>query len=115
MNALKAFGLLAPGKDDAEKAVWTDALAAIEAATAGKYEVSGTPTDMPYCTPVLKEVDTCCVAATETAIEALLLRHYTLRAKVLPLSLGNLKSVIDDSSKCIGKTVAEKIVTAMAT
>jgi len=32
----------------------------------------------------------------------------------LPLSLGNLKEVINDSSKCIGKEVAEKILTAMA-
>jgi len=33
--------------------------------------------------------------------------------KTLPISLGNLKKVIDDSSACIGKTVATEIITAM--
>lgn len=70
---------------------------------------------MAYCTSVKSGVNTCCVVETETAIKALLLRHYKLRMEKLPLSLGNLKNVIDASSKCIGKTVAEKIVTAMAT
>lgn len=76
--------------------------------------MSGAAADMPYCTTVLKTHDTCCVAATETAIEALLLRHYKIRAKVLPLSLGNLKVAIDDSSKCMGPDVAKEILTLLA-
>jgi len=41
-------------------------------------------------------------------------RTFEYRLKTLPIGLGNLKKVIDDSSECIGKTVAEEIVTAMA-
>jgi hypothetical protein len=40
-----------------------------------------------------------------------MMRTFHLRMKTLPISLGNLKTVIDDPSKCIGKTAATEIIT----